>query len=79
MACMQVYTVKNKYFRLKEKIHSPGPDGELSEALARQTCGSKPGVGGIFFPSLAFFCFMFFVLRSLLISKRSKETIHTIF
>ena len=36
------------------------PGGELSVALTRHqvTCGSKPGVGGIFFPALALFCFI---------------------
>ena len=41
------------------------PGGELRVAPSRHqvTRGSKPGVGGIFFPSLALFSFMLFVLR----------------
>jgi len=44
-----MFTVKNKYFRFKEKSILPG--GELSVASTRHwvICYSKPGVGGIFF------------------------------
>ena len=54
----------NIYFRFKEKKSIPS-GGELSVALTRHwvTCGSKPGVGGTFFSSLALFSFIVFVLR----------------
>ena len=40
--------------------------GSIASAAVNSqvTCGSKPGVGGIFFPALALFCYMLFVLRS---------------
>ena len=44
---LQCWHCKDKYFRSQEE----NPGGELTVALARHqvTCGSKPGVGGIFF------------------------------